>query len=205
MSNILIAILAYLIDKKFGEFTFMVHPLSHVREMTSYFEESYFKDTFLRGLAHLTFVIGIVSFFIICITLFLLQTPLVVNVLASSLIAAMFLSNATATKALKELFKKEHKKQTFSSLAKRDTNVKNLNDAVIAPLLYLLLLGLPGIVIYKSINVLAQELNSKERDNKLYAKSARALNDGLNFLPSYFIATVIILLDKRKTKLTNQG
>ena len=205
MSNILIAILAYLIDKRFGEFTFMVHPLSHVREMTSYFQENYFKNTLIRGLAHLTFVIGVVSFFIICVTLFLLQTPLVVNIIVSSLIAAMFLSNATAEKSIKALFKKEHKKQTFSSLAKRDANVKSLNDAVVAPLLYLLLFGLPGIVIYKSINILTQELRSKKRDNKLYAKSAKVLNDGLNFLPSRSIALLLILMDKRKTKLTTQS
>lgn len=195
MTNILIAIFAYLLDKIFGEFTFMVHPLSYVKEMSSYFKENHFKESILRGFLHLFFVISVVSFFIICITLFLAETPFVVNVVASSLIASMFLSHTKAGDSLKKLFKKAQNKQTFSKLVKHNIRVQRLNDALVAPLLYLLLFGLIGLVLYKSINLMAKEIDSKQ--SRLYATTARILNDGLNFLPTHFIALLIVLRNWR--------
>lgn len=195
MSSILIAIFAYLIDKIFGEFTFMIHPLSYVKEMSSYFVKNYYKKSVLRGLLHLLFVIGIISFFIISITLFLALTPLVVNIVVSSLIAAMFLSNASVKRAFYLLRKKKIQKQTFTELAKHNTNIKKLNEALVAPLLYLLFFCLIGIVLYKTIHTLAEQMDSKER--RVYATSARLLHNGVNFFPSRFIALLIVLRNWR--------
>jgi adenosylcobinamide-phosphate synthase len=196
MSNILSAIIAYLIDKRFGEFSFMVHPLSYVKEMNAYFEETFFKDSVLRGLLLVMFVIGIVSFFAISIALFLPLMPLVVNIVISGFIASMFISNAIARKASSALFKKETPKQTISTLVKHDTNIKNLSDAMIAPIFYLLIFGIAGIIIYKAINTLYQELDAKKTKHIAYEKVARGLNSGLNFIPSYLLATVVTFVNR---------
>ena len=47
-----------------------------------------------------------------------------------------------------------------------ETYAENLSDGVIAPLFYLLLFGLPGIIIYKAINTMDSMVGYRNENMK---------------------------------------
>lgn len=213
MSNILVALFAYLIDRIFGEFTFMKHPIISIGEMITYFEETYYKNTVLRGLLLVMFVITIVSFFALSIKLFLAELPLFIDVIVSSIIGSIFIAHKMLRDAVREIITTKDKKQKISMLVSRDTNemsesdiykaaietyAENLSDGVVAPLFYLTLFGLPGIIIYKTINTMDSMVGYRNEKYEKYGKVAARLDDVLNFIPSRLTAVLIMLLSKKK-------
>jgi len=71
LTNIFIALLAYLIDKIFGEFAFLKHPIIYIGDIISFFEEKFYKDSKQRGLFLVLFVVALVSFFAYAIYFYL--------------------------------------------------------------------------------------------------------------------------------------
>ena len=213
MSNLLIALFAYLLDKIFGEFPFTKHPIVYIGEIITYFEETYYKDSVLRGLLLVLFVLGIVSFFALSIMLFLAELPLFIDVLVSSIIGSIFIAHKMLRDAVREIVTAKNKKEKIAMLVSRDTEEmsesdiykaaietysENLSDGVIAPLLYLLLFGLPGIIIYKAVNTMDSMVGYKNEKYEKYGKVAARLDDILNFIPSRLTAILIMLLSKEK-------
>jgi adenosylcobinamide-phosphate synthase len=85
-----------------------------------------------------------------------------------------------------------------------ETVAENLSDGVIAPLLYTLLAGAPGLVIYKAANTLDSMAGYKNARYERFGKAAARLDDALNFLPARLAAGLICLaaapagLDRRQ-------
>ena len=77
-----------------------------------------------------------------------------------------------------------------------ETYAENLSDGVIAPLLYLLLFGLPGIMIYKVVNTLDSMVGYRNKRYEKYGKASAKLDDLLNFLPARLTAVMIMLVSK---------
>jgi adenosylcobinamide-phosphate synthase len=61
---------------------------------------------------------------------------------------------------------------------------ENLNDAVMAPLFYALLFGVPGIVLYKTVNTLDSMIGYKSEKYLKFGWCAARLDDILNFIPA---------------------
>ena len=177
MSNILVVVFAYFIDKLFGDFNFIKHPLSYVSEMNSFFEEKFYKNTVLRGLLLVMFVIGIVSFISVSIALYLAYLPLLINVIITATIASMFITHINLTNRVK------------------------LNNNLIAPLFYLLFFGLVGIILYKTINSMHSLVDNKKEKYDKYGKVIAKLDEILNYIPSRLTNTLIKLLKKHKANL----
>ncbi len=79
-----------------------------------------------------------------------------------------------------------------------ETYAENLSDGVIAPLFYLLLFGLPGIVVYKAVNTMDSMVGYRNEKYENYGKAAAILDDILNFIPSRLTAILIMLVGKQK-------
>lgn len=213
MSNILIAIFAYLIDKVFGEFTFIKHPVIIIGELISYFEKCYYKDNIAQGFYLVLFVLSIVSFVSVVISLFLAELPLFIEIIVSSLIASIFVAHRMLYDSVKNILTAENKKESISMLVSRDTKdmsdsdvykaaietyAENLSDGVVAPLFYLLLFGLPGIVMYKAVNTMDSMVGYRNETYENYGKVAAILDDILNYVPSRLTAVFIMILAKQK-------
>ena len=69
---------------------------------------------------------------------------------------------------------------------------ENLNDSVIAPLFYFLLLGLPGALIYRAVNTLDAMLGYRNKRYEFFGKFSARLDDVLNFVPARL--TVLLYL-----------
>ena len=214
MSNILITIFAYLIDKFFGEFRFIKHPIISIGEVISYFEELYYKDSILRGSLLVIFVLTIVSFISISISLFLAELPLFIDVLVSSIIASIFIAHRMLYDSVKDILTAQNKKEAIGMLVSRDTQnmsesdlykaaietyAENLSDGVVAPMFYLLIFGLPGIVLYKAVNTMDSMVGYRTKKYENYGKVAALLDDALNYIPSRLTAILIMLVGRHKS------
>lgn len=213
MNNLLVALFAYLIDRLFGEFSFIKHPIIFIGEMITYFEKNFYKKSVLRGLLLVLFVLSIVSFFAFTIYLYLSYLPLLLNVIFSSIIGSIFISHKMLRDSVKEILTTEEKKEKIAMLVSRDTEdlsesdiykaaietyAENLSDGVIAPLFYLLLFGIPGIIIYKAINTMDSMVGYRNEQYEKYGKVAAKLDDTLNYIPSRLTAVFIMIVGKKR-------
>jgi len=213
MNNILITILAYTIDRIFGEFSFIKHPIIIIGNLITFFEKKFYKNSILRGLSLLIFMLVVVGGVVSFLTYFLNSLPTFLNIIITSFIASMFLAHRMLYDSVKEILSAENKKEAISMLVSRDTAdmsdsdvykasietyAENLSDGVIAPAFYLLLFGLPGIVIYKTINTLDSMVGYRNEKYENYGKVSAILDDVVNFIPSRITAVLIMVLGKQK-------
>ena len=216
MSNILIALFAYIIDKFFGEFKFIKHPIICIGDLITIFESKFYKNSVIRGLYLVMFVLLTVTFGSLLLTSFFGLFWDTINIILTSLVASMFLAHKMLYDSVKNILVCKNKKEAISMLVSRDveqmsdsdiykasieTYAENLSDGVIAPLFYLILFGLPGIIIYKAINTMDSMVGYKNQRYEKYGKAAAILDDILNFIPSRITAVLIMLLNKKKNLL----
>ena len=211
MSNILIAVFAYLIDRKFGEFKFMRHPVEIFGELITFFEEKFYKDSVIRGVFLVLLVLSFASLTSWAFQSYLALLPFIINVFISSILASIFIAHHMLLQSVKEVLDAEDKREAIAMLVSRDTAqmqesdiykaaietyAENMNDGVVAPLFYLLLFGFMGIVIYKSVNTMDSMVGYKNERYKNYGKAAALLDDVLNYIPARITAMLIMLSSK---------
>ncbi len=214
MSNLIIAVLAYLIDRKFGEFSFIKHPIVVIGELISFGEKILYKKSVFRGLLLVMFVLSVVSILAISLQLYLnLFLPLGINIIISAFIASMFIAHKMLRDSVEAIITAQNKREAIAMLVSRDTEelsesdiykaaiesyAENLSDGVIAPLFYLILFGLPGIIIYKTINTMDSMIGYKNEKYEKFGKVAARLDDIANYIPSRITALLIMLVAKQK-------
>lgn len=199
-----IAFVAYIIDMFLGEFKFIIHPIVIMGKYISWYEKKFYKDSKLSG-----FCLAISLITISLIISILLQIFLPIILIA--IISSMFLAHNMLYSSVKEALQAKNKNELLAYLVSRDTKnlsnsdankalietyAENLSDGVIAPLFYLLLFGLPGIVTYKAINTLDSMVGYKTDRYKNFGYFSAKLDDVANLIPSR-ITAILILLIKR--------
>ena len=70
---------------------------------------------------------------------------------------------------------------------------ENLNDGVMAPLFWLLLLGVPGMVAYKMVNTLDSMIGYKTERFCRFGTFAARLDDIANYIPARLTALIMVL------------
>jgi len=213
MTNILIGLFAYIIDKIFGEFRFIKHPIIIIGEIISFFEKRFYKDRIFRGFLLVVFVLSVVGFISFSLEYFLSTLSFISSIIISSFIASMFLAHKMLHDAVKEVINSDDKRKAISMLVSRDTSqlsdsdinkasietyAENLSDGVIAPLFYLLFFGLTGIVLYKAINTMDSMVGYRNEKYEKYGKVPAILDDIVNYIPSRITAVLIMLVNFNK-------
>ncbi|WP_345975627.1 adenosylcobinamide-phosphate synthase CbiB [Sulfurimonas sp. HSL3-7] len=216
MSNLLVAFLAYLIDRRFGEFAYIKHPVIVIGELISWFEEKFYKESVWRGGLLLLFTLTVVGIFAFALSRFLAYLPLLLNLAASALIASMFLAHRMLYDTVLAVIESEEPTAALRMLVSRDTETlseseinkaavetyaENLSDGVIAPLFYLLLFGLPGIILYKSVNTLDSMVGYRTERYEKFGKASAKLDDLLNYIPARLTALLIMFLSQTRPLL----
>lgn len=198
-----ISLLAYIIDKIFGEFRFIKfykHPVIFMGDFISWFEKRFYKDSIVRGVILNLSLLSLIFVVVFFIDFF------VDNVFVLALIASSGLASKLLFDSVKEIL---NTPQNIKYLVSRDTNnlnqsdinkasietyAENLSDGVIAPLFYLLLFGLYGLFIYKGINTLDSMVGYKNDKYEKFGKFSAKLDDIANYIPSRITAVLIALL-----------
>ena len=216
LTNTITALLAYTIDRLFGEFHFIRHPIIYIGDLINFFEKKFYKDSVFRGCLLVAFVLGISGSMAYVISIYLSYLPLWVNIIASSIIASIFIAHHMLREAVSGVVSAKDKRAAISQLVSRDTAnlsesdiykaaietyAENLSDGVIAPLFYLLLFNLPGIVIYKAVNTMDSMVGYKTPKYEKFGKCAARLDDLLNYIPSRITALLIMLVAKKRPLL----
>jgi adenosylcobinamide-phosphate synthase len=70
---------------------------------------------------------------------------------------------------------------------------ENLTDAVVAPLLYYVALGLPGVVAYRAVNTADAMIGYREGVLEHFGKVAARLDDLLNLIPARLAAAALVV------------
>ncbi len=214
MSNIIVAFLAYFLDKKFGEFSFIKHPIIVIGELISFFEQLLYKKSIFRGFLLVVSVLTVVAILATSLQEFLnIAFPSFLSIILTAFIASMFIAHKMLRDSIEGVLNAEDKHKAIAMLVSRDTKnlsesdiykatietyAENLSDGVVAPLFYLLLFGLSGIIIYKTINTMDSMIGYKNEKYEKFGKVAARLDDIANYIPSRLTALLIMFLAKQK-------
>ena len=200
----LITLIAYIIDMIFGEFRWIKHPIVMMGEYIKAFEKRFYKDNKWRGF-WLTISLIFISFVITLPLQLYLPAPII------GFLGSIFIAHNMLYHEIKDTIFATNKAKKTSFLVSRDTKnlsnsdlnkalietyAENLSDGVIAPLLYLLFFGLPGIVIYKAINTLDSMVGYKTIKYKNFGYFSAKLDDIVNLIPSRITALFIMIVGK---------
>lgn len=213
MTNILITIIAYFIDKFFGEFRRFRHPIAYIGDMINFYEERYYKDSVINGLGLVIFIVFSIGGIALVIEEFLSYFVSILTISISAIIASMFIAYTMLYDSVNAIIDADNKKVLIAQLVSRDTEnmsesdvykaaietyAENLSDGVIAPIFYLLLFGLPGILVYKAINTMDSMVGYKNQKYELFGKPAALLDDLVNYIPSRITAVLIMLFASKQ-------
>ena len=70
---------------------------------------------------------------------------------------------------------------------------ENFSDAVVAPVFWYVLLGAPGILVYKTVNTMDSMIGHKTPRHRAFGFTAARLDDALNAIPARLSAVFIAL------------
>ena len=193
-----LTLMAYIIDRIFGEFKFIRHPVIFMGDFISWYEKKFYKDSILRGL-FLTLSLLTLVFFI---SYFLAFLPwYILTIIASTGIASKMLYESVKDiisnpQNIKYLVSRDTKYLSPSDINKAaiETYGENLSDGVIAPVFYLLFFGIVGLALYKAINTLDSMVGYRNDRYENFGKVSAKLDDIVNYIPSRITALLIALL-----------
>ncbi len=195
-----VALFAYLIDRLFGEFAFLKHPVALMGDYIAFFERRWYRDTILRG-ALLCGSLLLICYAIAAVITHLVTHPLLLGAIASTGLASKMLYDSVRgvidrPHTIRYLVSRDTGALTPSQInqAAVETYAENLSDGVIAPLFYLLLFGLEGLFLYKAVNTMDSMIGYRTPRYDRFGKCAARLDDLSNYLPARITALLIILL-----------
>ncbi|NOT85548.1 MAG: cobalamin biosynthesis protein CobD [Methylococcaceae bacterium] len=207
-----LALLAYLFDNKFGEFP-CKHPVMLMGDFIAAFEKRYYSDHLLSGTVLVVSLLTVTLLSSLALVHLCELLPNWMATIALALLASTGLAMNMLHSCVAAILTAAYPQQAISHLVSRDTEqmtkidiykaaletwAENLSDGVIAPLFYLLLLGLPGIAVYKAINTLDSMIAYKTPRYFYFGKTAAILDDIANYIPARLTALLIVLLAKDK-------
>jgi adenosylcobinamide-phosphate synthase len=70
---------------------------------------------------------------------------------------------------------------------------ENFSDGVVAPVFWFLVLGLPGICVYKAVNTLDSMIGHRSERYRAFGWAAARLDDAANFIPARIAGAMIAL------------
>lgn len=203
---------AYFIDFFFGEFEklkYLKHPIILIGDYIKWFENKFYKDSIFRGFLltiSLIFIVFLITLIISSFDLFLLN----------AILCSFAISSKMLFDSVKKIITSTNPKYDISMLVSRDTSdlsesdinkaaietyAENLSDGVIAPIFYMLLFGLTGAFIYKSVNTLDSMVGYRNERYENFGKFSAKLDDVLNYIPARITAILIALFFKSKIAL----
>lgn len=185
----------------------------YIGELITFFENRYYKKNVTRGVYLVVFVLSVTGFASFMLAEFLSYLTTFLDIIISSIFASMFIAHKMLRDAVKNVLISQNKQQTISMLVSRDTDnmdesdvyktaietyAENLSNGVIAPMFYLLLFGLPGIILYKAINTMDSMVGYKTSKYLKYGRAAALLDDAVNYIPARLTAVLIMFISGQK-------
>ncbi len=220
ITSVAIALIAgAILDRLFGDPSWLPHPVVGFGKMISFFEHRLNKDSnkVQKGAftsIFLTLMTFIISSFLV-IGSFYISYWLGTAVMS---VAVFFcLAGKTLEDEVANVFRAadrslEDGRKQVSRIVGRDTSeltdnevrtasletlAENLSDGVIAPLFWYLIIGVPGMLTYKMINTLDSMIGYKNERYLDFGRIAAKTDDLANYIPARITALIMIIVSGR--------
>lgn len=146
----------------------------------------------LHGLETVSWVLKtaasiILIFYCLAGTTLIREVKMVFNAVDQSLEAGRKQVSRIVGRDTSELSEQEVRTAALETLA------ENLSDGVIAPLFWLLLLGVPGMLAYKMVNTLDSMIGYRNERYREFGCFAARLDDVANYIPARLTALFMLL------------
>lgn len=209
-------LLAWLLDKILGDPFWLPHPVVLFGKAISYGEKRLNQGTYrrLKGgvlaitlilltfivtylLMHFLFKIHPMAFYagvVIGVFFGLAGTTLIREVKAT--FVAVDHSLAEGRRQVARIVGRDTSQLTAQEIRKAalETLAENLSDGVVAPLFWLLLLGVPGMMTYKMINTLDSMIAYRTERYREFGTIAARIDDVANYLPARLTAFMMVMV-----------
>ena len=215
MTRILPLLLAWLLDRRLGDPTWLPHPVVAFGRAISFCEHRLNKGRgrFLKGM--LTAVVLVALTYLLTCALLRGASFYVSPWLEAALEVILIffcLAGTTLVREVQDVFRAldrslEEGRRQVARIVGRDTQAlsaqevrtaaletlaENLSDGVIAPLFWYLLLGVPGMMMYKMINTLDSMIGYRNERYRRFGCFAARLDDVANYIPARLTALLMI-------------
>ncbi|MGB5867142.1 MAG: adenosylcobinamide-phosphate synthase CbiB [Arcobacteraceae bacterium] len=200
---ITLTLVAYLIDRVFGEFKYndyIKHPVVYMGDFIKWYEKHFYKNDIKSGV-FLTLSLVSVVFSIVYLLSLVITNEYILAIFASTGIASKMLYDSVKDiiqnpQNIKYLVSRDTKELTPSEINKAaiETYGENFSDGIVAPLFYLFCFGIVGLFVYKSINTLDSMVGYRNARYEKFGKCSALLDDVVNYIPARLTAILIILL-----------
>lgn len=213
---ILPVLIGWLLDRILGDPVWLPHPVVFFGKLIAWGEKRWNKgeNRMLKG--------GFFSVFLIIFTFiitgtamyFLYRVNFWLAITFNSIIVFYCLAGKTLADEVRNVFlatdrSVEDGRSQVARIVGRDTSnlspqqirtaaletlSENLSDGVIAPLLWYMLLGAPGMMAYKMVNTLDSMIGYKSERYRQFGCWAARIDDAANYVPARLTATLMILI-----------
>ena len=228
MDNWITAILplfvGWVLDLIFGDPAKLPHPIVWFGKAIAFFEHRLNKGNHRKTKGALVAISLIVSVFIVTYLIrhYLYLLPSITGRgwgwVFDSIIIFFCLAGTTLIREVRQVFlavdrSLEEGRKQVARIVGRDTTelsaqevrtaaletlAENLSDGVIAPLFWLAILGLPGMMAYKMINTLDSMIGYKTERYKDFGCWAAHIDDIANYIPARLTALLMAIASPRK-------
>jgi len=225
----LIALLAgWLLDLVVGDPAWLPHPVVGFGKLIAAGEKRWNKGNNRRRKGALLAISLVVGIFLLTVAILigfralsnLLGIGNILQYIAEGILVFYCLAGTTLIREVREVFRAvdrslEEGRRQVARIVGRDTAelsaqeirtaaletlAENLSDGVIAPLFWLALLGVPGMVAYKMVNTLDSMVGYRNERYADFGRFAAKMDDVANWIPARLTA-LLMLLAAGKPKL----
>ena len=209
MTNCIALLIGWVLDLLFGDPPRLPHPIVWFGKTIAFCEHRLNKGHHRKLKGALTAVVLIAGVFIL--TSFLIS--LFSHFLISAVLIFYCLAGTTLIREVRQVFlaldrSLEEGRTQVARIVGRDTSdlsaqevrtaaletlAENLSDGVIAPLFWLAVLGVPGMVAYKMVNTLDSMIGYKTERYKDFGCWAAHIDDVANYIPARLTALLMVL------------
>ena len=198
----------WLLDLVLGDPSWLPHPVVGFGKMIAFFEHRLNKGSHRILKGALVAVCLIAGVFILTLSIIHLPSSII-----SALLIFYCLAGTTLIREVRAVFRAvdrslEEGRAQVARIVGRDTSelsaqevrtaaletlAENLSDGVIAPLFWLAILGVPGMLAYKMVNTLDSMIGYKTERYKDFGCWAAHIDDIANYIPARLTALLMVL------------
>ena len=212
-------LIGWLLDLLIGDPERLPHPIVWFGKIISFCEHRLNKGHYrlLKGATMSVCLILLVFITTLFLRRFLTLLPPYILLLFDAIIIFYCLAGTTLIREVRAVFlaldrSLEEGRRQVARIVGRDTSelsaqevrtaaletlAENLSDGVIAPLFWLVLLGIPGMLAYKMVNTLDSMIGYKTERYKAFGCWAAHIDDVANYIPARLTALLMVLASGR--------
>ena len=221
MTKLLALLFGWILDLLLGDPAWLPHPVVGFGKMIAFGEHRLNKGTH-RKLKGAVLAIGLIlatfaATWLLLYAISKLPSPLGEGLGVRLLLIFFCLAGTTLIREVREVFlaldrSLEEGRRQVARIVGRDTSelsaqevrtaaletlAENLSDGVIAPLFWLALLGVPGMVAYKMVNTLDSMIGYRTERYREFGCWAAHIDDIVNYIPARLTALLMIIVAGR--------